>query len=54
VVTPCVALPGWSIAARVTARGTNGFVERLQGTILTKLCPVILRLTYFTQAVQLK
>ena len=33
---------------------TNGFVERLQGTILTELWRVVFRRTYFTQAGQLE
>lgn len=33
---------------------TNGFVERLQGTILTEHWRVVFRRTYFTQAVQLE
>lgn len=33
---------------------TNGFVERLQGTILTELWRVVFRQTYFTQAAQLE
>ncbi len=33
---------------------TNGFVERLQGTILAELWRVVFRRTYFTQAGQLE
>jgi transposase InsO family protein len=34
--------------------GTNGFVERLQGTILTECWRVVFRQTYFTQVAQLE